>query len=236
MVDLSFLRPLAIVEVRWGPNVAEQFASAEIDIVRPGMVTVPLMGSGTASFPIGGAVRVRFASPGGLFLLDGRVIGYDDRARALTLHIHDYQRIQRRRYYRARVSLPPAKALLLTPDSGEPMARFQAELVDLSGGGARFESSRPLRLGDAVQLTFSIDQPPPIVATVAVLESRPAGGSFQTTAGYHIVRSEFRQISDRDRDRIIKYIFRLEVAERRKAAEPPAETTKLGGLAGLLRR
>lgn len=113
-------------------------------------------------------------------------------------------RVQRREDVRARVDLPPVSAMRLTA-GGRPLGLLGVRLLDLSAGGVAFESPEPLRPDDRLRLVLHLDDGPPLTPVVRVLApGRSARGQFST-------------MPERERRRIVQYVYRQELAERRRA-------------------
>ena len=101
-----------------------------------------------------------------------------------------------------RVALPPVSAVRLSR-TGRPLGLLGLSVVDLSAGGIRMQTGEMLRAGERLRLSLRLDEGEPISAIVEVL----APG---TTA-----QGRFDIITEADRRRIVQYVYRLEVAERR---------------------
>ncbi len=112
-------------------------------------------------------------------------------------------RVQRRDDVRARVDLPPISAVLLDED-GRPLGLLGLQLIDLSAGGIRALCGEPLSSGDRLRLVLRLDDDPPITPIVDVLV-----GGFG-------IQGHFAPMPERDRRRIVQYVYRQDLAERRQ--------------------
>jgi len=112
-------------------------------------------------------------------------------------------RIQRRDDVRARVDLPPISAVRLSED-GKPLGLLGLQLIDLSAGGIRALCAEPLSAGDRLRLVLRLDDGAPITPTVDVL----VGGLG--------IQGHFAPMPERDRRRIVQYVYRQELAERQQ--------------------
>jgi hypothetical protein len=113
-------------------------------------------------------------------------------------------RVQRRDDVRVRVELPPISAVRLSL-SGRPTGLLGLQALDLSAGGIRVRSGEPLRAGETLRLVLRIDDGEPLTPTLSVL----VGGST--------AQGRFESISEAERRRIVQYVYRQEIAERRRA-------------------
>ena len=161
--------------------------------------------------PSGQAVVLRMSRPDGLRLIPARVIE-DSRGGSLLVAISGrVVRLQRRDFVRARVDLPPLSAVRLAPN-GVPMGVLGVQLLDVSGGGVQIVSPEPLGRDERLRLNLRVDDGPPIQSTVAILDSR--AGDPHSPARSH---GCFGDLSERERTRIVQYVYRLELDARRQA-------------------
>lgn len=120
-------------------------------------------------------------------------------------------RVQRRRDVRARVELPPVSAVRLGP-SGAPTGLLGLDVMDLSAGGLRARVDEPLAAGDKVRLVLRLDSGQPLMPVMEVL------------IGGQLARGRFCPMPERERRRIVQYVYRQELAERQRVqAASPAE-------------
>jgi c-di-GMP-binding flagellar brake protein YcgR len=120
-------------------------------------------------------------------------------------------RVQRRRDVRARVELPPVSAVRLGP-SGAPTGLLGLDVMDLSAGGLRARADEPLAAGDKVRLVLRLDSGQPLMPVMEVL------------IGGQLARGRFCPMPERERRRIVQYVYRQELAERQRVqAASPAE-------------
>lgn len=112
-------------------------------------------------------------------------------------------RLQRRDDVRARVDLPPISAVQLD-DAGRPVGLRGLRLIDLSAGGLRALSTEPLSAGDRLRLVLRLDDDAPITPIVEVL------------IGGLAIQGHFGPLPERDRRRIVQFVYRQELAERRR--------------------
>lgn len=123
------------------------------------------------------------------------------------------RRDQRRQYVRERVDLPPQIALPLDGEGREIGALQEVVLLDLSGGGVRMELSEPVPEDAILQLTLDVGTGP-IEILVKIV------GSYRTVTGRQIVRGYFREINERSRRDVIRFIFREQLRKARLAPGP----------------
>ena len=120
-------------------------------------------------------------------------------------------RVQRRRDVRARVELPPVSAVRLGP-SGAPTGLLGLDVMDLSAGGLRARVDEPLAAGDKVRLVLRLDGGQPLTPVMDIL------------VGGQLAQGRFRPMPERERRRIVQYVYRQELVERQRAqAAAPAE-------------
>jgi hypothetical protein len=120
-------------------------------------------------------------------------------------------RIQRRNDVRTRVDLPPVSAVRLD-QRGKPTGLLGLELMDLSAGGIRARVGEPISTGEQIRLVLRLDQGQPLTPIVDVLD------------GGEIARGRFCPMPERERRRIVQFVYRQELVERQRAeAAAPAD-------------
>ncbi|MFN8535284.1 MAG: PilZ domain-containing protein [Dehalococcoidia bacterium] len=216
--DLSFLGSGQRVLLRWSSARGEKRArTAIVQSVRHQQVVVVPDGDGP---PAGVAVTFEAGLMTGLYLATGEVAGKAVRGPDLVIEVSAVERIQRRGFVRAQIDLDTMSAFLLGAD-GEPARRFAVRLIDLSGGGVRFECLEPLAPGQLFTIVLTMGEEEPIRPVIRVVEAALRNDEDSILS----VRATFESIAERDRQRIIQLVFRLQSDARRRESEPqpPAE-------------
>ncbi|MCS6802432.1 MAG: PilZ domain-containing protein [Chloroflexota bacterium] len=212
MPDLSFLAPGQAARLRWtagqGP---EHTLRVRIAAVQRTHVVVTPIASGPSP-RLGQTLDLEVGLPTGFFVLRSEVIGHTVGASDLVLEVARVERIQRRAFVRAPVDLNTMPAYLLGAD-GEPTTRFAVRLLDLSGGGVGFECLEPLLPGQLFTIVLQLDGSSPIRPVVRVLE---VSARERGDPAIRRVRAVFEAIAERDRQRIIQFVYRLLADERRR--------------------
>jgi c-di-GMP-binding flagellar brake protein YcgR len=115
---------------------------------------------------------------------------------------------QRRQYVRERVDLPP-QPLVPLDEEGEPCGPVQeVVLLDMSGGGARLETSQKVPVKGSLQLTLDLGLGPfDVVVTIVDV--------YETVSGRQIVRGYFAEIEERFRRDVIRFIFKEQLRKAR---------------------
>lgn len=112
-------------------------------------------------------------------------------------------RVQRRDDVRARVDLPPMSAVKL--GSGDrPIGLLGLDVIDMSAGGVLLRGNEALAAGDRLRCVLRLDNGEPLTPLVEVLHSGTS------------VRGRFGPMPERDRRRIVQFVYRQELAERRR--------------------
>jgi hypothetical protein len=151
----------------------------------------------------GQAIQVLTPREDALRLIPGNLVE-ESRGGSLQVSVSGrVSRVQRRDDVRARVDLPPVSAVKLGP-SGHPAGLLGLQAVDLSAGGIRVASTEPLRQGDRLRLVLRLDDGQPLSVTAEIL------------IGGLAAQGRFSEMPERDRRRIVQYVYRQELAERRR--------------------
>jgi c-di-GMP-binding flagellar brake protein YcgR len=152
---------------------------------------------------------------GRMFQLETRVIAAD--FQVLLEGPREAEQTERRQFYRLLTSIDPLLVELLpveeprtvpeqVSESGESEEQqkppvLEAIIVDLSGGGVRLRMSQELAVGQRLRLTFEPDGEP-MTVVAEVVRTVPAEPRRRA-----VVQCRFEDISRRDQERIIRFIF-----------------------------
>ena len=108
------------------------------------------------------------------------------------------------------VDLPRVSAVRLD-QSGKPTGLLGLELMDLSAGGIRARSGELVTAGEQIRLVLRLDSGQPLTPIVDVLD------------GGEVARGRFCPMPERERRRIVQFVYRQELVERQRAeAAAPA--------------
>jgi c-di-GMP-binding flagellar brake protein YcgR len=120
-----------------------------------------------------------------------------ERGMVWFLHSEEIRRIQRRRFYRKRVSFS-----VYVKRPGPEQQWVRTSLLDLGGGGASIENPwESIRSGEEIEIVFPEKKP----------ELRIHAFVVRTSGAARNIHVRFGPLSDADRDRIIGYIFKRSV-------------------------
>lgn len=114
----------------------------------------------------------------------------------------------RREYYRQFTSVAPRYCAVLD-GKGLERRRLHVLIMDISGGGMQLRSRERVDIGADVRLIFPLDGDPMDLDVTGRVQSVVS----EVRAGQFRVHLKFVDISRPMRDRIIKYVFRQQLAE-----------------------
>jgi hypothetical protein len=150
----------------------------------------------------GQAIQVLAPRRDAMRLVPGRLLEAGQ-GRSLQIEVSGrVSRVQRRGDVRTRVSLPPVSAVRLNR-AGKPVGLLGLHALDLSAGGIRVTSEEPLHGGDRLRVALRLDDRGPLNAQVEIL----VGGLS--------AQGRFGEMPDGDRQRIVQYVYRQELAQRK---------------------
>jgi c-di-GMP-binding flagellar brake protein YcgR len=166
-------------------------AHARVQKQEPEALLVQLIETGT-SFQRGERVRVYFQNRAGLFSFLSSILSVENQRMRLR-HGEDIRRLQRRKYYRKRVSQPVG--IRHAGTEGQPVL---STFYDLGGNGASLKNpGRRYSAGDAVELTFlAAGERFTLVAEV-----------LRTSKNGDVLHVRFAPMRETTRDRIIGSLF-----------------------------
>lgn len=172
--------------------IGAPYYQGEIVPLRIGTVLEVYFYNEISAYSFDTAIKQRIALPIPVFVLD-----LPDEIR----------KIQRRNFVRVRTFFPIIYKIVTKEGLSYPQ---KGNLIDLSGGGMRFETLA--KLEDNVLLYVQLTLPSgKLNIFVRVLRVQ----KLEDTKSYGI-SSEFHEISEHDRDSIIRYVFELQRAMRKK--------------------
>jgi len=165
----------------------------------------------------GGEVWLNIQAEGFVHVLPARVATRRLADLVILSPVGDAWQDQRRHYVRVSVDdLPPMAAAVIDADN-KPTESCLVTVLDLSGGGVRFETTQPIARGDRLELVLEIDAGQPIRAVVEVLDAFDVRGGVKIPGlpPKFLARGHFTAVHERDRKRIIAYVFRQQPARRK---------------------
>jgi c-di-GMP-binding flagellar brake protein YcgR len=194
----------------------EHTYSTLIDDVQPDSITVqtPTIRRELVRVPVGTPVKVYLREGAAAFVFETEILGHSTGATPQTRLAApaNVQRIEQRRHYRLQITLAPSSADVV-PIEGEDEARaIRAVITDISGGGVGFISPRRVEAGRHVRFVIPLPPRSDLNAEVRLIGfEEPEYGRFNYR--YH---AEFVNLSEGERDRIIRFVFRQQLILRRQ--------------------
>jgi len=113
-----------------------------------------------------------------------------------------------RSFFRVDTRIPVK--ILVDVDEGEAITQklFEAKILDLSGGGCRVFTEAPIKRGDVFEVFFQ--------GSMEKLDSVKVEARRISKREEHLeIGSEFYDISQNERDKVIKYVFKRQVEMRK---------------------
>ncbi len=121
----------------------------------------------------------------------------------------DFARIQLRSFVRLETALTATVGV-----AGSSQPPLKAITKNISGGGAKLAVKEPLDPGARVELAVELPDTGSLQAFGEVVRVE-----HDEKRDFYIVAVKFVEVSERERDKIIKYIFRRQLARRQKGLE-----------------
>jgi len=151
---------------------------------------------------MGKTVQVYFQNQSGLFTFVSRIIKIE-RGALLIAHSENIRRIQRRKFYRRKISLP-----VYVRREGENTNPVRTMCTDLGGGGASLSNTGGrFNTGDRLELFFLIHSQRGTPGQRPRPRTHITGEVIRLSGGGHKAHIVFDPLPEAVRDRIIKYLF-----------------------------
>lgn len=116
--------------------------------------------------------------------------------------ISDITKHQLRKYFRFDVSIPVKKYFTIIEDNEEKILEENCRTKDISGGGMKLYTNYQHNVGDIITCEFEVDKH--LITTKAKVVRVEEVDTFEFDFALGV---EFKDIEERNRDRIIKFIF-----------------------------
>jgi hypothetical protein len=143
----------------------------------------------------GVGAEVYFKNQSGLFIFATQVLRVQGDVIRVS-HAEQIRRLQRRTFYRKKLSLP----VFMKP-AGSPERPERTSFIDLGGGGASLRNpGKRYQLHDEVDLYFHFDGGKPLL--------RVRGDVIRVSEEGNVLHLIFRTLSEPSRDRIIRFLLR----------------------------
>ncbi len=178
-------------------------------------VTMPMEGGKMVLLDVGERFNLYFYTVLGVYHCIAEVEGRSRTEQIYTVDLvflSELERYQRRQFYRLNCVVDMAYE---TPEGVEREKLRSGIIIDISGGGVRFNSHKQFKLGDELVLYFRLqtkEETKDFALPSKVISSSPMKNK---DVGYEN-RVEFKDISENDREDIVKYIFREERRRRKR--------------------
>ncbi len=116
--------------------------------------------------------------------------------------ISEITKHQLRKYFRFDVSIPVKKYFTIIEDNEEKILEENCRTKDISGGGMKLYTNYQHNVGDIITCEFEVDKH--LITTKAKVVRVEEVDTFEFDFALGV---EFKDIEERNRDRIIKFIF-----------------------------
>lgn len=175
-------------------------------------VVLPRLHGEWFNVPTGEEIQVTISGNQERYVFKSRVVYYQDQQIPFLVlekpQEGEIKRIQMRHYVRLKAILEVSYQVVSEAELDDLLAvdpSIAAYTVDISGGGLQLATDEVMEVGDWVYLKIFIPghEKDPIMTLGCVRRFTPAGENNTK----NLVGIEFKKIAERDRDRIIRFIF-----------------------------
>lgn len=203
----------------------------DFDEIRTAKMSVPIVENKVVPLEVGDDYNLCFFTKSGLYQCKGRV-----RKRYIENKMHvmevifltDLKKYQRRRFYRLDCMFSIQYRVIVEDDFQEQQEKSQEDLSeesiiewekgtisDLSGGGIRFHGDHDVPIGTIIEVKLPLSLKSGIVPltfmmqVIACVHHKERGSIYE-------IRGEFLEITDREREMVIRYVFEEQRRRMRK--------------------
>lgn len=139
----------------------------------------------------------------------------DGENRASLEIVSPLERVQRRKHQRVSCHSKllfrkiPREAIAEEEIMESALPAWEDTMVDISGGGIRFTTKREMKQEDFLHVSFDIEENNRTIP-LSVRGQIVYAGKLRNEQDYYDIRMKYVGISERDREKIIHYVFQLE--------------------------
>ena len=135
----------------------------------------------------------------------------DERLESATIALpSEVTLVERRSFYRLLTSIVPSYAARVT-GTGVEVARLDARITDISGGGAQLLLRQWIPIGARMRLRFTLDDEP-VEADVGALALSLLRSDGRRSL--HRANCKFIDVSRAVREQVVRYVFRRQRADQ----------------------
>lgn len=194
----------------------ERYSSQILDIIddKTYIISGPIKKKNIVIFHVGEIIEISYiVEDKGRFYFNAKILQrfLKDIYSLKVLRTTNINKLQERDYYRLNVSLNVVKTYCKKTHLGVENIEEKCESVDLSGGGIKLKCNYPHSIGDNVKILLDIgDLKIPIDGEVVRIQEKDFYGYK------YLIGIKFNNVSNKDRDLIIRYIFQEQRRLRNK--------------------
>gem|GEM_PF-4529938 len=181
---------------------AERGVRAVVDTLQDSRLGVTTVDDDTLDeiFESGGHAFVSYLTPAGIDMIETAVVRASPTSLALDLPA-DVGRIQRRQF--VRIDAEVDATCLLLDERTNRFTPFDGRVVDVGGGGLSLAADVIAPQHATVVVSLGLPDDRPVVATGSVL----ATDRDPRQRTRHLLRVQFTNVGERDRERLIRWVF-----------------------------
>lgn len=127
---------------------------------------------------------------------------------------------ERRQSYRVITRIVPRYAARVDEALSEPVP-LDAVILDISGGGALIQSRQLVPVSARLRLRFAVDDDPiefDVQAIASQVRATPIMAGRVVYIPHYRIHCSFTDVSRRDTERIVRYVYRQQLLLRRRGA------------------
>lgn len=213
-----------------GSYKRKKFESKVVDIIDDDRIEIlmPMEQTKLILLPVNGEYDIHFFTTKGLFQCLSRVVNRYKNGNLYLLEIElisNLQRYQRREYYRYSCLMPLSFRMLTTSEANavevnghtmldDELPLFEANIVDISGGGMRFVTSDLHGEDNYVVLNYALDNGKRFMHFAKILGVKKLDGVSKDNK--YEYRCQFVNVLNGEREQIIRFIFEEERKKRKR--------------------
>jgi c-di-GMP-binding flagellar brake protein YcgR len=218
MNELQLFKPNLNIDIVIGKKGHKETYKSRIEEITPSglVLAMPMRKGYPIILPSGEVFQGKFITDETAYLFDSQYIA--KRQTPLPVWItslpYNITKIQQRNFVRLDTAVSVTLKVVheTTNDQPPTVADLKTLTKDISGGGALIVTKTPFDLGTKVEVSLDIPEGGIVSTTGEVIRvEQPA-----TDQKVYRIAVKFTDITEKQRNQIIKYIFRIQLERRRK--------------------
>jgi c-di-GMP-binding flagellar brake protein YcgR len=215
---LEYLKTGARVEIQRPGEKGNEGFMCKIEVMIPSkrevLIHAPVEGNRPVDLKIGGSFTLRLLTDNAIYCFTATMLAYGDVDGFDVVRFRvdsDGEKVQRRSAFRFNCAIEASYSVIYS--SGQQAEREDALITDLSAGGAKIFSNKSLHVGYLLNISLPLGKELVVAfGDVRTQNKLPRGSKYEYCYGVR-----FAMMPETDQEKIIRFMYKLQREELKKA-------------------